>query len=296
MKTGIILIILFASTILCSAQSIERDVVASSGDYFEGANISLSWTLGEIATETYSSGNIILTQGFQQSFGIVIHGIDLDVLVYLEGPYNAGSMITTLKDEQQIPRYQPYDVSPWFYEGTESVSVIPDNVVDWVLVDLRDASDAATAFPITSVEMQAAFLMNNGSIVDIDGSSVLQFTASINNDPYVVVWHRNHIGVLSATSPVETGGIYTYDFSTSLSQAHGGSLGYKLIDTGVYGMAGGDANGDGVIDAADKTLWAGQTRTKGYKTSDLDMDIQVNNIDKNDIMIENQDFSSQIPD
>jgi len=227
MKIQILLIIFFTSSIIGSAQSIERDVISSSGDCFEEGNISLSWTLGEIATETYNSVNIILTQGFQQSFGIVIHGIDLNVLVYLEGPYNAGSMFTILKDEQQIPLYQPYDVSPWLYEGTESVAAIPDNVVDWVLVDLRDASSAAAALPSTSVEKQAAFILNNGSIVDIDGSSVLQFTSSINNYPYVVVWHRNHIGILSATSPVETGGIYTYDFSTSITKAHGGGQGYS---------------------------------------------------------------------
>ena len=296
MKTKILSVLFFAATILCTAQSIERDVVASSGDYFEGTNASLSWTLGEIATETYTAGNIILTQGFQQSYGIVIHGIDLDVLVYLEGPYNVGSMNTILKDDGQIPLNQPYNISPWFYTGTESVATIPDNVVDWVLIDLRDASSAAAALPVTSVEMKAAFILNNGSVVGLDGSSVLQFTASISNDPYVVIWHRNHLGVLSATSPVEIGGVYTYNFSTALAQAFGGGQGYKLIDTGIYGMAGGDANGDGVIDVADKTLWTGQAGTKGYKPSDFDMDSQVNNTDKNELMIENQDLSSQVPE
>ena len=296
MKTLILSSLLFAVTILCYSQSIERDVVAGSGDYFEGTNVSLSWTLGEIATETYSDGNIILTQGFQQSYGIVIHGIDLDVLVYMEGPYHNGSMNTSLKDDGQIPLNQPYNVSPWFYAGSESITSIPNNVVDWVLVDLRDATSATTAIPATSVEMKAAFLLDNGSVVGLDGSSVLQFTASISNDPYVVVWHRNHLGVLSATSPIETGGIYSYDFSTALTQAHGGGLGYKLIDTGVYGMAGGDANGDGVIDATDKTLWAGQAGTQGYKAPDFNMDSQVNNTDKNELMIENQDLSSQVPD
>ena len=144
--------------------------------------------------------------------------------------------------------------------------------------------------------MQAAFILNNGSVVGLDGSSVLQFTASINNDPYVVIWHRNHLGVLSATSLIETGGVYIYNFSTALTQAHGGGLGYKLINTGVYGMAGGDANGNGVIDNDDKTLWAGQAGTKGYKTSDFDMDSHINNTDKNDLMIKNQELSSQVPD
>jgi hypothetical protein len=299
MKTTILSIAFFATTILCHAQSIDRQVVSSSRDYFEGPNSSISWTLGEIATETLTDGNFILTQGFHQPFGIVIHGIDLNVLVYLEGPYSAGSMNTTLKDEGQIPLDQPFNVSPWFYTGTENVPGIPDDVVDWVLIDLRDATSAAAANPSTSIEMQAAFILNNGSVVGLDGSSVLQFSATISIDPYVVVWHRNHLGILSSTSPLlGTGDIYYYDFSTALTQAYSitSGDGYKSIGTGVYGMAGGDANGDGTIDNADKALWAGQAGTKGYKATDFDLDTQVNNIDKNEVLIENQNLSSQVPD
>jgi hypothetical protein len=278
------------------AQSVSPQVVSPAGDYYEGTNASLSWTLGEIATETYTSGNAILTQGFQQPFGVTIHGIDLDVLVYLEGPYESGNMGTDLKDVGLIPLNQPYNVSPWFYTGTESVASIPANVVDWVLVDLRDASNASAALPGTSVETQAAFILNNGSVVGLNGSSVLQFTASISNDPYVVVWHRNHLGVLSASSPSESGGIYAYDFSTSIDQAYGGALGYKLIDTGVYGMAGGDANGDGEIDATDKAMWTAEAGTQGYKATDYNLDTQVGNPDKNKALVENQELSSQAPE
>ena len=296
MKTTILSIVFFVTTILCHAQTIDRQVIASSGDYFEGTNSSISWTVGEIATETLTDGNYILTQGFHQPFGIVIHGIDLNVFVYLEGPYDGGSMNTSLKDGGEIPLNQPYNVSPWFYTGSENVVSIPDDVVDWVLIDLRDATSASAADPSTSVEMQAAFILNNGSVVSLNGSSVLQFSATISIDPYVVVWHRNHLGVLSATSPVETAGIYTYDFSTSMNQAYGTTPGYKLIDNAVFGMAGGDANGDGIIDASDKAVWVGQAGTKGYKSSDFDLDTQVNNQDKNDLLIENQDLSSQVPE
>jgi len=296
MKKLILIFVIFSASTVCLAQSIERDVVASSGDHYENQNISLSWTLGEIATETYSNGNIVLTQGFQQSYGLVIHGIDLDVLVYLEGPFEAGNMNTNLYNDGLIPLNQPYNVSPWFYAGTEGVASIPNNVVDWVLIDLRDATSASNASPGTSVEIQAAFILDNGSVVGLDGSSVLQFTASIINDPYVVVWHRNHLGVLSAFPAAESGGVYTYNFSTAISQAHGSGLGYKLIDSGMYGMAGGDVNGDGIINDTDKDLWAGQAGIKGYKNTDLDMNTQVNNNDKNDLLIENQELSSQVPE
>jgi len=296
MKTITLATLFTISITLCIAQSIDRDVISSAGDHFQGPNSSLSWTLGEIATETLTDGNIILTQGFQQPYGIVIHGIDLDVLVYLEGPFDGGSMNTALKDQGEIPLAQPYNASPWFYAGTENVASIPDDVVDWVLVDLRDATSAATANPSTSIEKQAAFLLNDGSVVGLDGSSVLQFSATLSIDPYVVIWHRNHLGVLSANSPTEAGGIYTYDFSSDISQAYGEGLGYKLIDTGVFGMAAGDANADGSINDDDKVLWTGQAGTKGYKSSDFDLDTQVNNPDKNDLLIKNQDLSSQVPE
>ncbi|NOX48048.1 MAG: hypothetical protein GXO89_13825 [Chlorobi bacterium] len=296
MKIKILSIVFLASTLLSNAQSIDRQVLSSSGDYFEGPNSSISWTVGEIATETLTNGNYILTQGFQQPFGIVIHGLDLDVLVFLEGPYTSGNMNTTLRDEGQIPLDQPYNVSPWFYTGTENVPGIPDNVVDWVLIDLRDANSATAANPSTSVEIQAAFVLNNGSVVGLDGSSVLQFSATVSNEPYIVIWHRNHLGVLSTLPPTETDGIYTYDFSTAISQAYGGGLGYKPISTGIYGMAAGDANSDGTINMTDKTLWSANAGVSGYKPTDFNMDVQVDNTDKNGPLIENQDLSSQVPE
>ncbi len=269
MKTITLTILFFINTVLIFAQSIDREVISTSGDYFEGPNSSVSWSLGEIATETLTDGNIILTQGFQQPFGVVIHGIDLDVLLYLEGPYNVGTMNTSLKEGGEIPLSQPYNVSPWFYSGSENVATIPDDVVDWVLVDLRDATSAAAATPATSIEKQAAFLLSNGSIVGLDGSSVLQFSATISIDPYVVVWHRNHLGVLSANSPIESGGVYTYDFSTDQNQAYGGGLGYKLINTGIFGMAAGDANADGSINIDDKDLWADRQGPKAINLPTL---------------------------
>lgn len=296
MKTPKLLLIFLFVPVFIYAQSVSPEVVTSSGDYYENANVSLSWTLGEIATETYTNGNVILTQGFQQPFGITIHGIDLDVLVYLEGPFSSGSMNTDLYSEGFIPLNQPYNIAPWNYPGSESVVSVPAGVVDWVLIDLRDATSAATATPATSVEMQAAFLLTDGSVVGLDGSSILQFMASISNDPYVVVWHRNHLGVLSANALTESAGIYSYDFSTSIAKAYGGGAGYKLIDTGLYGMAGGDANGDGVVNATDKALWSANAGTDGYKSPDFNMDGQVNNPDKNDSFIENGSLSSQVPD
>lgn len=296
MNIRIILALCLSGSLLCNSQSIDNSVIATSGDYFEGGGNSLSWTLGELAVETYTSPDVILTQGFQQPFEITIMGIDLNAIVYLEGPYSLGSMMTGLKDEGQIPIDQPFNQAPWFYEGAEHVTTIPEGVVDWILIDMRDASSAAEAYPSNSVETQAAFLLNDGTIVGMDGSSVLTFTSSFGFDPFIVVWHRNHLGILSANPPEKTGGVYHYNFSTDASQVYGGTLGYKLIDADVYGMVSGDGSGDGSIDGTDKTLWTDDAGTKGYKPADFNMDSQVNNTDKNDFLINNTDFSSQVPD
>ncbi len=75
-------------TVQTYAQSIELTptVIASAGSYSEAGGISLSWTLGEIAVTSLSNGNIILTQGFQQSFlgdvGLDVNPVNWKIAAY----------------------------------------------------------------------------------------------------------------------------------------------------------------------------------------------------------------------
>ncbi len=86
-----------------------------------------------------------------------------------------------------LPGNQPYDALPWNYTGTESVVTIPNpDIVDWILVELRDAPDAVSAIPSTMIAQQAAFLAKDGSIVGLDGLSNLQFNNSINQNLFTV--------------------------------------------------------------------------------------------------------------
>jgi hypothetical protein len=47
-------------------QSIDREVVAAGGDYFEAASTNISWTLGEIVVGNLDNGDVYFTQGFHQ--------------------------------------------------------------------------------------------------------------------------------------------------------------------------------------------------------------------------------------
>jgi len=219
----------------------------------------------------------------------------LDATVFLEGPFNGTSMDASLNSEGLIPLAQPFNTAPWNYTGTESVGAIPNgNVIDWVLVEIRDAVDAASANSSTIVETQACFLLNDGSVVGLDGTSYPEFKETIYENPFVVIWHRNHLGVMAASPLVRTAGVYPYDFTTAITQAYGS--GQKHIGGGIYGMIGGDGDASGSVDATDKTsFWSIIAGTKGYVAGDYSLNGQVSNQDKNDIWEDNQGENEQVP-
>lgn len=96
--------------------------------------------------------------------------------VFLEGPFKEDQMLTDLNKSKLIPLNQPFNTSPWYYEGNESVTSIPNgNVVDWVLVELRNATNPDSATSGTIFGKQAGFLLNSGKVVGLDGVSNLVF-------------------------------------------------------------------------------------------------------------------------
>jgi len=71
MKTIVSLLITIA-VIAFSLNTFAQQIIATSGGYFEGENISMSWTLGEPVIETFAGDDIILTQGFQQTYNFYL--------------------------------------------------------------------------------------------------------------------------------------------------------------------------------------------------------------------------------
>ncbi len=224
----------------------------------------------------------------------VIHEISLDVKVILEGAFNGSDMDPFTGSG--MPLSQPYNNSPFNYPGDESVIEIPSGVVDWMLVELRDAASPATATGAKIIERKAAFLKDDGSVVDIDGFSNLQFSLPVSDSLYIVVFHRNHLAIISNFGLTESGGVYSYDFTLSAGQAFGSNA-QKDLGSGVFGMIAGDANADGSVDDLDKSgSWSMETGLSGYLPSDLDMDGQSNNMDKNDFWQINEGDSSHVPE
>ena len=93
---------------------------------------------------------------------------------------------------------------------------------------------------------------------------------------------------------VEIFGVFAYDFTNNLSKAY--LDGHKSLGGGMYGMIGGDNDANGTVNIDDLDLnWATEAGKEGYDQSDLNLDSQINNPDKNDIWEPNQTLSTQVP-
>jgi hypothetical protein len=237
--------------------------------------------------------------GEVEDYEVIIEGdVDIFLKVFLEGPFTGTAMSTTLNSLGYLPLGQPYNTDPtvvWYYTGAESVMTIPDaGITDWVLVEFRDAPSAALATRATMISMQAAFVKNDGSVVGLDGASPLKVNGAFQNYPFAVIWHRNHLGVLSATPLILTGiNQYSYDFTTSTGQAY--LNGHKNLGGGTYGMYGADGNPNQLIDQADKNIWIQQAGSKGYQMGDFNLNGHVNNPDKNQIWVPNLGQGTKVP-
>ncbi len=229
---------------------------------------------------------------------LVIGEISLNLTAFIEGAFQNGIMTTKLKDLNLIPFAQPYSLPPWNYNGQETVTVIPDNTVDWVLIELRETSgNASTATPDKRIAMRAGFLLKNGSIRDTDGTQNIEFVLNLQENLFVVIHHRNHISVISAEPLSVINGLCTFNFSSGESQALGGGEGHKELSTGFWGMAAGDANSNGIVDITDKQdFWENFSGYKGYSSSDFSLDSQINNKDKDDLWYKNLGFYSHVPE
>ncbi|MBN1337782.1 MAG: PKD domain-containing protein [Bacteroidales bacterium] len=255
-----------------------------------------------VPDNTYTGGKAgLYCYGNQTSFYdnvlVECNGAEFDLKVILEGAYNGSGMSTTLNALPDFPHTQPYGTPPWNYPGMETIPMIPsNNIVDWLLLDLRDAPDPGQATQATTVKRSAVFLKDDGSIVDLDGSSLPRIGFDVNNNLYAVIWHRNHLGIMSANPLTEVGGVYMYDFSSSSSQVYGGALGAKEVSPGVWALAAGDGNADNLVGTPDKNdVWAVQAGTSGYLMGDFNLDGQVSNTDKIEIWSVNGGRGSQVP-
>ena len=242
--------------------------------------------------------NVGLTQDYfgnpiigKPDIGAIQHPfITANIKIYLEGSYKNGYMTTNLNTLNYIPKKQPYNITPFNYSGTESVSSIPQNIVDWVLVEIRGG-----VYSNTTIARRAAFLKNDGRVVDLDGNSPLRFDFLPEGAYYIVIRHRNHLSVMSSLPVIMTDSTALYDFSTAQAKAYGINPMFNLGNN-VYGMYAGDGDANGGISSIDRNnIWFPEKGKTGYQKGDFNLDGIVNDTDLNFFWSISNGNLSQVP-
>ncbi|HRI26990.1 MAG TPA: hypothetical protein PK239_16585 [Chitinophagales bacterium] len=202
--------------------------------------------------------------------------------VLLQGAYNPATdlMTTQLQTGNLLPYFQPFYEAPWLYDGSVedvlNTNNIPPNTTDWVLIEARSANN-----PDMIMEQRAVFLRNDGALIDMDGTEGVQFfDLSPNTAYYFIVRSRNHLAVVSNT-PVQIPNTAPYNF-TNPANIMGGQAQVAAVGSGIFALAAGDMNADGIISVADFNRYAQQAAlTNQYRPADLNLDKNVTTADFN---------------
>ncbi len=256
--------------------------------------VAAEWN-GRLTPVTRDAGNdwvsttgLTATQ-FGQEWKLADPNYTMNVTANLRGPWTGAAMNTTMRDAGIVQLTQPFNTTPFNYTGTESGGAIPAKVVDWILIEHRKPASGLPqdALFATVTGRQAGFLLNNGTVVGLDGVTPITVPVTKQGTSFIAVRHRNHLGVLSNAIASNGTGTFTNDFTVlanAYKPAGASSDPMVLLSGGVeYGLWAGDANKSGVVNATDvnATRAAIAASTTGYQFTDVNLSNSINATDVN---------------
>ena len=206
--------------------------------------------------------------------------VKINPIVFLQGAYvnPASGEETWMRDDLRnagiIPTTSPYmdglvcDASVFTPTGS-------DAIVDWVWVELRDKNDNTSV-----LGMQSALLQRDGDVVDIDGTSPLRFSSLSADNYFVVITHRNHLGVITANTVALSTIDTILNFSNNNTMQNGGDNAVVEVTAGIYGIYAGDYDGNGQIQSQDVTAVVALVGLSPiYNSGDVDSNTQIQAVD-----------------
>lgn len=216
-------------------------------------------------------------------------GIKVAGRAFLEGPYNLSNhkMNVGLSGTGQVPLASPYP------DIVSAVS-IPDSIVDWVWIKLRQTTNGP------DIAAKSAWLSQNGIIVDPkDGSPYLHFDDLCSGRYYIILQHRNHLAIMGQQTLLsDQPALYSFAGHSIGSPTIYGNNAAKEVEPGLWALIGGDGNNDGAVDVKDYAVWQTSARQgdQPYHMTDYNLDGRITTVDyvlwfKNWLM----NYISQVP-
>ncbi|PTX62202.1 hypothetical protein C8N46_103301 [Kordia periserrulae] len=229
--------------LLCISSCFGQQTVISSVDAGGATtsvnNVRLVYSIGENTNREVSNG-FHISEGFISAR----FKITLNPVVFLQGPLVNPETADLMNDALRVNNYIP-TTSPYADNATVNASVFSvtgnNAIVDWVWVELRAENDTTKI-----IASQSAFVQRDGDVVGLDGISSLLLNAPPGNH-YVVIKHRNHLGVMSS-NPIALSRDTTtvVNFTDSSFSTFGANAQIQFPST-TTALWAGNVNGDTVI-------------------------------------------------
>ncbi len=205
----------------------------------------------------------------------------LNLKVLLSGNFvdSSDTMTTSLQLANIIPTAQPYSAAPYLYSGTESATAFATDVVDWVLVEVKNSTGATVA-------KKAGLLKSNGSVVDSTASATTLSLPSVTTtgDYKVIVRHRNHLAIATdSNATLTTNAISTIDLTQNINVRGQNQLkvGTNSSSQDLYAMRMANISSDDTVDSLDRTLSKNAVESLNvYDKADVNLDGTVDSLDR----------------
>ncbi|MGH1388337.1 hemagglutinin protein [Kordia sp.] len=248
MKTKYIALIILLVSYCGFAQTIEKYSIDSGGGSVTSGGIEILYTIGETNVQEHTTTTLSVSEGF------ITTDFKINIIpkIFLQGPLlnqaTAGLMNDDLRSNGHLPTISPYadavTVATTVFNagGTSGTGIPQDDIVDWVWLEIRQANDNTKV-----VRSQSALLQRDGDIVGLDGVSTIQLNAAPTNY-YVVVKHRNHLGIMSANVISLNNSMTSVDFTNPTTQTFGANAQTVFgIPSGTMALWAGDVNNDAIV-------------------------------------------------
>ncbi len=226
-------------------------------------------------------GNPFTTDTFYKDCICEGQNVQVRVNTLLEGFYNqeTGEMTTELNQARLIPNTQPFNVAPFNYNGTETDFNIPPFIVDWVLLELRNAAD-----PNIVMFRRPAFLSIDGRVVNVEKgyTAGTVFNGLPDGEYYLAMYHKSHLPVITK-EPISINSTATnYLDLTTEDLLEGFEPTTSLLGTSKKALYAGDYDQNGLINNLDYNVWVSNNSVvNDYVPQDGDGNGITNNLDYN---------------
>ena len=225
-----------------------------------------------ITVNNYESGSpITVSPSITTSYSLVSVTDSNSIL----GSGNSGTATITTNPCSSIVNLKLFVEG--YYAGSGTMTTVELN---------EGASSSTTDVADVTVELHDAtsyaLVATTVATVHTDGTATCTFATAPSGSFYIAVLGSNFIQTWSA-NPVTVGGSpFSYDFTTSASQAYGDNM--VEVESGVFAFYSGDINQDLNVDASDYSLWESDANDFAYGVYPTDLNGD-GNVDASDYSI-----------